>query len=274
MVFDYVLSNFNLLKKEDLSFPFDDAGFLYGYGLFESIRVIDSQTPLLDPHLYRLKNAAGQLLLPEPDIEKIRLHIPHLLKANSHILKNAFYESAVLNIYLTAGNRTDTWGQFDEPLLLMVLRPYQPCNPMKLELCDFKDRYLPGLKHLSWMSLLLSKRRHPDCDDILFHNAKMEILEGSKSSVFFIKKGQVLTPALGDILPSVFRQYLLKTLKDHHVFCTESCVTLSELNDMDELFCVNAIHGIVPVQGVKGYPHLSSGPITDLLASSHCPFHR
>lgn len=274
MVFDYISSNFNILKKEDLLFPFEDAGFLYGYGLFESIRVIDSKPPLLDQHLSRLKNAAKQLLLPIPDIEKIRLHITHLIKANNHILKKVFNESAVLNIYMTAGNRTETWGQFDEPFLLMVLRPYQPFKPMMLELCSSENRYLPGLKHLSWMSLLLSKKRHPDCDDILLHNAKAEILEGSKASVFFIKKGKIFTPSLGDILPGVFRQYLLKTLKDHDFFCIESCITLSELNDMDEIFCVNAIQGIISVQGVKGYPRLSSGPITDLLSSSHCPFYR
>lgn len=273
MVFDYISAHFNILKKEDLSFPFDDAGFLYGYGLFESIRVIEYKTPLLDLHLSRLHRAAAQLLLPSPDIEKIRHHIPYLIKANGHLLKNAFYGSAVLNIYMTAGNKTEAWGQFDEPFLLMVLRPYQPFKPMMLDLCSSENRYLPGLKHLSWMSLLLSKKRHPDCDDILLHNTKAEILEGSKSSVFFIKKGKIFTPSLGDILPGVFRQHLLNTLKQTDFDCHESCIKVSDLNTMDEIFCVNAIHGMMPVKGVKGYPFLCSGPITQLLSSTYAPFH-
>ena len=45
-VFDYVVANGDIVHKDELKFPFLDFGYLYGYGLFESIRV-ENGVPLL-----------------------------------------------------------------------------------------------------------------------------------------------------------------------------------------------------------------------------------
>src|SRR3954452_9790783 len=43
-----------------------DRGFLYGEGVYETLRTYDSQPFLFDRHMHRLRRSAGMLALPVP----------------------------------------------------------------------------------------------------------------------------------------------------------------------------------------------------------------
>ena len=63
-VYNNIATNLEIKDKKDLEFPFLDYGYLYGYGLFESIRVINGQPLLIDEHIQRLKR--GSIILDIP----------------------------------------------------------------------------------------------------------------------------------------------------------------------------------------------------------------
>lgn len=63
-VFDYVSENLEIKHRDDLKFPYLDHGFLYGYGLFESIKIQNGYPILMNDHLSRL--GRGSIILDIP----------------------------------------------------------------------------------------------------------------------------------------------------------------------------------------------------------------
>jgi len=62
----YVAINGRILPEEEACLSPLDRGFLYGDGLFETLRVVGKQVFFLDRHLARMREAARLLRLPFP----------------------------------------------------------------------------------------------------------------------------------------------------------------------------------------------------------------
>ena len=128
----YVSKNLDIVDKKSLSFPFSDCGFLYGYGLFESIRICNGVPVFLEQHLARLKR--GSIILDIPFLyseEQVISEVTQLIE------KNSVSGDAILNFYLTAGDRGQNITDLDSsgPMFLLVIRPCPEYNPdKKLEL--------------------------------------------------------------------------------------------------------------------------------------------
>ncbi len=79
-------------------------------------------------------------------------------------------------------------------------------------------------------------------DEVLFLNTKHELCEGSYTSLFLEKNGQLLTSALSSgILPGILREELVETGK-----AKEAILTLSDLLCADKVFLGNSLRGLVP----------------------------
>ena len=79
-------------------------------------------------------------------------------------------------------------------------------------------------------------------DEVIFTNAKGHICEGSFTSIFIEKKGQVLTPPLSDgLLPGVLRAELIHTGQ-----AIEHSLTLSDLKNADKIYVGNSLRGLMP----------------------------
>ena len=80
-----------------------------------------------------------------------------------------------------------------------------------------------------------------DSDEVLFFNAAGQLCEGSITSVFVEKNGQLKTPALScGLLPGVFRQSQLDTGK-----AVEAILTLEDLKVADLIFIGNSLRGLI-----------------------------
>jgi para-aminobenzoate synthetase / 4-amino-4-deoxychorismate lyase len=81
------------------------------------------------------------------------------------------------------------------------------------------------------------------CFDCLFLNERDEVTEGSFTTLFIRRGGQLLTPALScGVLPGILRQSLLKSGE-----AQEAILTLEDLRKADALLIGNSVRGIVGV---------------------------
>ena len=55
---NWVIKGTEIVSSASLEFPFDDCGFLYGYGLFETVRILNKTPLLLGSHLGRLQRTS------------------------------------------------------------------------------------------------------------------------------------------------------------------------------------------------------------------------
>ncbi len=81
-------------------------------------------------------------------------------------------------------------------------------------------------------------------DEALLVNARGELVEGSRTSVWVQRGSQLLTPRLAaGGLPGVMRAHLLETRRD----TAEALLTPADLVGADALYVSNALRGLMPV---------------------------
>src|SRR3954452_7139197 len=195
---------------EEARIPVADEGLLRRDGAFEAMRLYGGRPFALDDHLARLQRSCAGLRL-EPDFEALRGEIAALLEAAGPV-------EAVLRVLVTRGGRrvalVEPLPRHAAVVRLMTVR-YAP------------NRVLDGLKSLSYAGNMLAKRlaQESGFDDALLVTPHGRVLEGSTSSFFWVRDGELFTPPLEDrILASITRQRIIEVAGA----CEEPC-TLADL---------------------------------------------
>ena len=99
---------------------------MYGYGLFESIRVLNGKPILLQDHINRIKKCSIELEIPFFYADN------EILSSVEELIKKNNVSTGVLNFYLTPGDRgVDPAKVADnDPFFLILLRQYPNYLPM------------------------------------------------------------------------------------------------------------------------------------------------
>ena len=108
-----------------------DRGFLYGDGLFETVRAYGGRPFLLDEHLARLAGSAAELRIAERlDTEPVARGVAELLDANGLAEADAY-----IRITLTRGIHTGalTLEPAAEPTVVIIARPLHLPPPERYE---------------------------------------------------------------------------------------------------------------------------------------------
>jgi branched-subunit amino acid aminotransferase/4-amino-4-deoxychorismate lyase len=234
-------------------------GFLFGAGVFETIKVIGGRPAFFAAHAARLRRSAAELGLPLSDTDAgLRSRSMALIGANGLAdgsLKIVVFEDA---------------GRTGE--LLSVGRGGYPPEAFA---CGFKLRTVAdgrrmgsvsGLKSLNYLRNLSAKREAQAIgfDEPLFVDEGGFALEGATTNLFCVKAGEVATPRLAlGILPGIVRGVLLGP--DPRI--REGAVTLESLLTADEIFVTNSLLGVMPVCQVDSHRlDIGRAPVTRAIA--------
>lgn len=85
--------------------------------------------------------------------------------------------------------------------------------------------------------------------EVLLVNDQDLVTEGSKSNVFFIKSGMVLTPAT-DVLPGITRKYAEQAIKHAGYELRMVEIGLSDLNGVDAAFLTGTSLHLLPISSI------------------------
>lgn len=225
-----------------------DRGLAYGDGLFETILVHNGHVVLLDAHLRRLREGCERMGLAF-DEKAIR----HDLKA---VLSHVDAANSVLKLMLVrkAGGRgyrpgTDACNR----IVTVHPQPIYSGNPeqgIAMFLCQqrlARQPALAGLKHLNRLEQVLASREWPD---ERFHEGLMLdtgdlVIEGTRSNVFAVVDGRLVTPQLDHCgVDGVLRRTLLTHFGPR---AQQAELTVSQLQAADEVFVCNSVFGVWPV---------------------------
>jgi branched-subunit amino acid aminotransferase/4-amino-4-deoxychorismate lyase len=263
----YVISNLDLVKKEELSFPFWDCGFLYGYGLFETILIHNYKPILIESHLQRLQYGADVFEIPYPFEKKKTLQ-----KIDELIQKNDV-KTGTLNLYLTPGDRPEGTWQFEDPFFLIVTRPFMPKKneglTMEVREESFQRTRLDRFKSLSWIKNVLENKLSTVADSVLLFNHEKKILEAPSANVFFVRGKTLITPKSPLILPGITRNFIIENATKMGLIAEEREVKCEELAEFQEIFLTNSLHGVINVKKVIDYPALVSAEVSDIVKTSY-----
>ncbi len=256
---EMVYLNGALIPRAQAKVSAFDFGFLYGYGLFETMRAYHGKIFRLEQHVKRLLDSAKAIGLDAP-LKEFNLN-----QACIDTLEANGLRDARLRLTVSRGE-VDSFPGLNVramPTVLVTARSYSPLpsevyhRGYRVCVSSFR-RYshllLSRLKTTNYLISLLAKAEaeKSGMDEALLLNEDGFITEGSISNVFFVEPTGLVTPSLEcGILPGVTREVVLELAKTMKIKAIESEVRLEDLGRFDEAFLTNSVMEVMPLVAVR-----------------------
>lgn len=233
-------------------------GFLYGDGIFETMRAHNYKIFKFHDYFERLTNNAGIVNFSVPFKEnEIQNRIENFLKSLK--ISDAY-------IRLTLWRKEP--GSFDplkemESCYLITARTLVNLPSVLYEhgiSCIIskeyrKNEYSPvsHIKSLSFLENVLCRQQahFSGFKETILLNTSGFLAEASVSNIFFVKNGVVFTPAvLCGIVPGIIRKTIINIAKSSGIKIKEGKYKPSEIKKSDEVFLTNTLIGVLPVTAI------------------------
>lgn len=246
--------------------PFDH-GFLYGYGLFETMRAYSGHIFRLDRHLTRLRRSARILGLTHSALhlaegrDSLEVACAETLQANG--LKIARLR---LTVSAGEGDVTPDPGTCSHPTILVTARNLVAPPAQKYEsgyaaiLSSLRRNTrspLSRVKSTCYVENTLARMeaRAARCDEAILLNEQGCLAEGSMTNLFLVHGGKLITPSLeSGVLAGITREAVLEIARCADIGTLERQVHPDELLKADEAFLTNCILELVPLTRFEGKP--------------------
>ncbi|ATF10710.1 aminodeoxychorismate lyase [Brevibacillus sp. HB1.1] len=236
-----------------------DHGFLYGIGLFETLRVYDRKLFLWDAHYARLCSGLFALQI-QPAWTKEELAETILMTIDANELRDAY-----VRLSITAGAEGVglVAGEYERPSLFVFAKPVAPLAvpppPKRLQTLALARQTAEGhqrFKSHNYLNNALARQElgaRPDVEG-LFLTHDGFVAEGIVSNVFWVKNGQLFTPSIDTgILDGVTRRHVLTLAQQLSMPVEEGRYRLEDLLNADEVFTTNSVQEIVPITEIDGH---------------------
>jgi branched-chain amino acid aminotransferase len=254
-----VYLNGELIAASEARISVFDHGFLYGYGLFETMRAYRGRIFLLERHLKRLVQSADTIGMGSG------LAGVDLARACQDTLEANNLQDARIRLTVTNGESdTFPWaGGSGRATVVVTAIPYAPpeseryVQGVKIGLTSLRrcqQSLLSSIKSTDYLLSVLARMEaaRQGLHETLMLNDDGFIAEGSGSNVFFVKASRLVTPSLGSgILPGITRQVVLELADRLGITVTEGTVGLGSLKHSDEAFLTNSMIEIMPLVQVR-----------------------
>lgn len=264
---------------------FQNRSFLYGDGLFETMRLQNGRIIFLQEHFERLSHGMQTLQMQQPEgfspqwletqilkainDQETRTQKGNLPKMGVEMEKDAnspnrrvritFYREAG-GLYTPLDNNV-RWDVIFSPLLSQKY----VLNEIGYLVGKYKDVRLSAdilspLKTTSALPYVMAglyrKTKHPEWDDCLLLNQAGRVAEAMAANIFLRIGDSVYTPSLEEgCVSGVLRRVLIDWLWQHHIPLEECALTATHFHEADEIWLTNVIQGIRWVQELSFVPN-------------------
>ncbi|MEN8127174.1 MAG: aminotransferase class IV [Planctomycetota bacterium] len=252
-----VFLNGEIIKAAAADVAITDSSYLYGIGLFETMRAVDGTVFRLADHLARLNASAEQLAIANSySDEQITQAVDEVLTANR--LSDARMRLQVSNGAVKSDGTTTT-------NLLVTATEFTPYpaeyyeKGVRVALTDFRQNSAdPFCGHKTTCygpRLTALKQAHEKlATEALWFTTENFLAEGSISNVFLVKDGQLYTPPVQTpVLPGIARKTVIEIAEAENIPCHEQPLQVGDLLGADEVFLTNVIMEVLPVTSVEAH---------------------
>jgi len=235
-------------------------GFLFGEGLFETIRA-DAGVPFLLPeHLERMRSGLKILDLDPPvDFDLAGTIIADLLAENKLNKK-----SAVTKLICTQ-NQSANAGFEQKPATCLIIKTAElDLEEIKRRQSGLRAKIIPwsrdsnnpllSLKSLNYLEnrYALQNVKQQGFDEGIFLNQTGKLCEGTFSNLFLIRKGVLLTPPLtAGILPGITRAFILEKGRQAGIEFHETPLSPEDFETCDGAFLTSSLMHLAPLTEIN-----------------------
>jgi branched-chain amino acid aminotransferase len=260
-----VFLNDKLASSDEAGIPAGDSGFLYGAGLFETMRSYNGVVFRLDDHLNRLLASAKALSIEHACSKE------YLSDAVQKVLEANKLTDARIRLTLSAGSMSKSQEKPKATMLITAtkLQPY-PAEYYKkgvlVVLCPSRQNVSDptcGHKTTSYLPRMLAlKQAHEKkAAEALWFTTDGRLAEGCVSNVFIVKDSTLYTPAANTpVLPGIARKTVCEIARKHNIALIEKDLSIDDLLSANEVFLTNVIMQVMPVAAIEKHAVGSGKP--------------
>ena len=261
---EFVWLNDDLIPLSQAWVSVEDRGFLYGDGLFETLRAEGGKVLFLREHLKRLENSAKTFRLPYSPEFPWEARLRRLLAANG-----LDHGVARIKIQLTRGVAEGLGlPQAEAPTLVMWAKPYTPPSPEEYvagwPVATFpqgRTTMVGRHKSLNYLFYLAARQYALDrgAKEAIILEADGRVSEGAATSLVFAVGGEYFTPGADSTLPGVTLTVLARGLAKRNITLKWVPTSPVQMRGAQALWLVNSLMGIMPVASWDGEPMRQEG---------------
>lgn len=250
--------NFNgILQDSNTNLLEQNRGFLYGDGVFETLKIVDGKILFFEDHYFRLMAAMRIVRMEIPmnfTLEYLEEQVLSLVK------KNKIEQSARARItvyrndggfYLPTNNTVSFLIQTSA-----IVDPVYSISEKEYEVDLYKDFYIPKqllstLKTTNKMIHVTGSiyAKENDLDNCILLNDSKNVVEALQGNLFMRMGNTLITPPISEgCLNGIMRKQILSLAKkETNLEVVEQVISPFDLQKADELFVTNVIRGIQPI---------------------------
>jgi branched-chain amino acid aminotransferase len=272
----YIWMDGKFKKWKDATIHLITHTFHYGAGAFEGVRFYDTPKGTA---VFRLADHTKRLFY---SAKAVGIEMPYTQKQINEVIVTLLKKNRVKSGYI----RPITWygeghmgvNPMGAPINVAIASwpwgAYLAHNSIKMKTSSFirihpkstvSDAKINGHYANSIQAILEAKKA--GCDEALFLDYIGNVAEGAAENIFMVKKGVLITPPKGSILPGITRDSIMKLAKDLGYKVVEKTFKLKDLYGADEVFLTGTAAEVVPVIEIdkKKIGKSKVGPVTKAL---------
>jgi len=257
--------NGRISSDHEAVIPIFDHGFLYGEGIYETLRTYNGRLFLYDRHMRRLRNSARLIDLTLPftnDELAARIHDT----INAATLEVAGVSDrrpeAYVRVLVTRGVGELTYDlkATPKPSWVIIVKPLVPPaaeayeNGVKVVLVDVVRNHPqsvnPMIKSNNLMNSALAAQEALKRGgfEAVMRNYRGELTECTQSNLFVVQNGAALTPPLeSGLLPGITREFVFELGRDAGIDVREQVLRDDDLFRADEAFLTSTTRELLPI---------------------------
>ena len=258
-----------------------DHGFLFGEGIYETLRTYNGEPFLFDRHMRRLRRSASMINLALPfEDRQLADRFDQTMRAAG--LGPAGGGEAYIRLLVTRGIGDLTYdpAATPEPSVVVIVKPHVDLEEALYErgvrvalvsiIRNHPETVNPLIKSNNLLNCALAMQEavRRGAFEGLMRNYRGDLAEFSTANLFIVKGGAVLTPPLAaGLLPGITREFLFEVGADAGVPVREQALKDPDLFGADEVFLTSTTREIVPIVTVddRTIGNGKPGPVTKAL---------
>jgi len=270
--------NGRISSERDAVISVFDHGFLYGEGIYETLRTYNGRPFLYDRHMRRLRNSAAMMALDIPFTDD-QLAVQIRDTTADTKLDGA---EAYIRVLVTRGVGELTYDikATPTPSVVIIVKPLvEPSHEtyeqgVRVALVDVVRNHPASVNPMIKSNNLLNQAlagqeaiRRGAFEGVM-RNYRGDLTECTTANLFVVKDGVALTPPLeSGLLPGITREFLFEVGRDVGVAVREQVLRDDNLFSADEAFLTSTTREAVPIVRVddRTIGNGKPGPVTQTL---------
>lgn len=236
--------NGDFVPKSEAKVSVCDLGLMRAYGAFEALRTYQRALFYPKEHIERLEKTLDFLHIPKP--QGVEAILEELIERNPG-------SELSFRIIVSAGENEESLYYPESPSLIIHTLKISPLPEEYYEKGIFiittkLQRVFPEFKTTNYLaaSLALQEARRKGASDALYVNEKGHLLELTRSNIFAVKNGVLITPKEG-ILQGITKKIILEIARFLSIPIEERILFASEIETLDEMFQASSIKELIPI---------------------------